>query len=163
MKLFRIVALGLATAAALLSGTAFAQTNPQFKVNLTLTPKCYINMTATPAHGTVSDVSLTYTAFQTTDEEQSTSFAVKCTNTLAYSVAVSPATGTVSGISYALKLVESATPSYSDTGDASLTARVGSSAGSDYSVGVRAKKDQAGTCAAPPCTGFSTHTVTVTY
>jgi hypothetical protein len=163
MKLFRIVAMGLATAAALLSGNAFAQANPQFKVNLTLTPKCYINMTATPGHGTVSDVSLTYTAFQTTDEEQSTSFAVKCTNTLAYDVAVSPATGTVSGVAYALKLVESSTASYSDTGDASLTALVGSSTGKDYSIGVRAKKDQAGTCAAPPCSGFSTHTVTVTY
>jgi hypothetical protein len=163
MKLFRTIAVGLATAAALLSGNVFAQANPTFNVNLTLTPKCYVNMTATPAHGTVGDVNLTYIAFQTTDEEQATSFAVKCTNSLPYGVAVSPASGTVSGINYALKLVEDSTPSYSDTGDATLTGLVGSSGGKDYSVGVRALKNQAGTCAAPPCSGFSTHTVTVTY
>ena len=163
MKFLRTVALGLATAAALLSGTAFAQANPTFNVNLTLTPKCYVNMTAPPGNGTVDDVDLVYESFQEADEEKATSFVVRCTNTLEYGVSVSPATGTIAGIAYNLNLVESATPSYATPGVSSLTALSGSGAGNTYSIGVRGPGGQAGTCAAAPCTGSQQHTITVSY
>jgi hypothetical protein len=164
MKLFRTVALGLATAAALLSGTAFAQTNPTFNVGITLTPKCYVNMTTpTPGHGTVSDVALVYESFQEADEEKATSFAVRCTNTYPYGVSVTPATGTVAGINYNLNLVESATPAYATPGVTSLTGLSGSGTGKTYSVGAHAAGGQAGTCAATPCTGSQQHTITVSY
>ena len=165
MKLFRIVALGLATAAALLSGTAFAQTTSTFNVNLTLTPKCYINMAGTtPADVATTDVTMTYTAFQTADVERSTGFTVTCTNTLGYGIAVSNDTDTIAGVDYYLKLVAGTSASYtSAAGEASLSTLAGSGAAQSYTIGVRAPGGQAGTCASGTCPGSNLHTITVTY
>lgn len=164
MKLFRIVALGLASAAALLSGTAQAQATSTFNVNMTLTPKCYVNMTSTPSDAATGDVTMTYTAFQTADVERTTAFTVTCTNTLGYGIAVSADTATLAGIDYYLKLSAGTTAAYtSAAGGASLSTLAGSGSAQDYIIGIRAPGGQAGTCATPPCTGSNTHTITVTY
>ncbi len=169
MKLFRTVALGLATAAALLSGNAFAQTTSTFNVSLTLTPKCYINMAGTTAADVAtSDVTMTYTAFQETHEEKATGFTVTCTNSLSYGIAVTADTATIAGINYYLKLgagTAAAATYTSAAGGASLaSSATGSGSAQDYYIGVRAPKGQAGTCAGPgTCDGSNLHTITVSY
>jgi hypothetical protein len=166
MKFFRIITAVLFAGIAVLTSSAQAATTTQtFNVNLTLTPMCYINLAAGPANGTVTDVALSYTAFQATAAQASTSFVVKCTNTWPYDVAVSSDTGTVDGITYFVKLVAGASPSYaSATGSGSVTGESGDgSTGKTYSVGVQAASGQPGTCATGPCTGSQSHTVTVTF
>jgi hypothetical protein len=166
MKLFRIIAtVVLASIAALTSPLQAATSTQTFNVNLTLTPMCYINLAAGPTNGTVNNVALSYTAFQSTAAQASTSFVVKCTNTWPYDVAVSSDTGTVDGITYFVKLVSGSTPSYaSATGSASLSGEAGDgSTGVTYSVGVQAASGQPGTCSSAPCTGSQSHTITVTF
>jgi hypothetical protein len=165
MKFFRTIAVGLATAAALLSGNVFAQTTSTFNVNLTLTPKCYINMAgSTPADVATSDITMTYTAFQTADVERSTGFTVTCTSTLGYGIAVTNDTDTIAGIDYYLKLVSGTTASYtSAAGEASLATLAGSGAAQSYTIGVRAPGGQPGTCASGTCPGSKQHTITVSY
>ena len=165
-KLLLATALGLAA----FVGTAAqaADATSTFNVGLTLTPKCYINMvTGTPADVATTDVALTYSSFQGTDADGSTSFKVRCTSTLGYGIAVTSDTGTIAGIDYYLKLVSGTTPSYvTAVGGGSLTGESGNGSDKSYSIGVRALKNQAGTCstAAPgTCTGSNVHTVTVSY
>lgn len=165
MKLFRIVALGLASAAALLSGTAFAQTTSNFNVSLTLTPKCYINMAgSTPADVATGNVTMTYTAFQTADVDRSTGFTVTCTDTLGYDIAVTSDAETIAGIDYYLKLSAGTTASYANgAGEASLATRSGTGLAQNYTIGIRAPGGQAGICASGTCNDSKTHTITVTY
>ena len=165
MKLFRTVALVLATAAALLSGSAFAQTTSTFNVSLTLTPKCYINMAgSTPADVATGNVTMTYTAFQTADVDRSTGFTVTCTDTLGYAIAVTNDAETIAGIDYYLKLSAGTTAAYATAaGEASLATLAGNGAAQNYIIGVRAPGGQAGTCASGTCNASKTHTITVTY
>jgi hypothetical protein len=168
MKLIRTATLGLLAALAVFAGSAQAQSTStqSFKVNLTLTSKCYLNMAAGPVNGTVSDVNLTYIAFQTTAAQDSTGFTVTCTNDVPYSLAVASDAGTVAGIDYFLKLVAGTTASYATAaGGGTLASQTGSASGVAYTVGVQAAANQPGTCSDPTgvCTGFNTHIVTVSY
>lgn len=166
MKLIRFAAASLAVTLAALSGTAGAQATSAFKVDLSLTSKCYVNMVAgTPADVDTGDVTLTYTAFQTTDAKGSTSFNVTCTNTLPYSIAVTADSDTVAGIDYYLKVVAGTTPAYvSATGGGTLASLAGDGTAQSYSIGVLAPKDQAGTCTTATCLNVQkSHTITVTY
>jgi len=167
MKLIRTVTLGLLATVAILSGTTShaASATSTFQVNLSLTPKCYVNMTAAPADALVGDVSLSYTSFQSTTAKASTGFTVTCTNTLPYSVAVTSDTGSVLGITYFLSLAAGTTASYATaTGAGALASQAGNGTAQSYTVGVQAGANQAGTCATTAaCTGNNAHTVTVTY
>jgi hypothetical protein len=168
MKIFRIFATVVLAGIAVLSSPAQAQSTATstFNVNLTLTPKCYINFTTgnPPTDGSTTDVALAYTAFQTVPAQASTSFTVRCTNTFPYSIAVTNDTETIDGITYFVALAAGSTPSYaSASGSATIGSQTGNGSDKTYSIGIQAAADQAGTCAATPCTGSKQHTVTVTY
>jgi hypothetical protein len=164
----RILFVALAALAFVSSAVHAATTaTSTFNVNLTLTPKCYVNMSgSTPGDNSTTDVTLNYTAFQATDATQSTGFTVRCTNTYPYSIAVTADTNTVAGISYYLKLVSGGTASYATTtGNASLSGEVGDGTAKPYTIGVSAPKSQAGTCTGVggDCAGSQLHTITVSY
>lgn len=163
-QLIRNAALTLATLSAVVFAPV-ASAQSQFNVDLTLTPKCYINMVAgTPADVDTTDVTLTYTSFQDTDAESSTGFNVTCTNTLGYSIAVTADTNTIAGIDYFLKLAAGTTAQYtSATGGGALSTLAGTGSAQAYTIGVRAPKDQPGTCATGTCNSSNTHTITVSY
>lgn len=163
----RILFVALAALAFVSSAVHAASTaQSTFNVNLTLTPKCYVNMTATPSDAATTDVTLNYTAFQASDATSSTGFTVRCTNTYPYSIAVTADTNTVAGINYYLKLVSGGTASYTNaTGGASLATEVGDGTAKPYTIGVSAPKSQAGTCTGVggDCSGSQLHTITVSY
>jgi hypothetical protein len=117
--------------------------NQPFNVTVNLTSAC--TMTApTP-------VAFTYTSFQgTAATSTGGAFSVSCTNTLPYTVAVTGASTSVIGLTYALSLSAS-----SGTGNGSAQA---------FTINGTMASGQAGTCATATCSGTdSTHTVTVTY
>jgi hypothetical protein len=149
-----------------LSGASFAGTNSQdFNVNVNLTPMCYVNLAAGPGNGAVTDVTLNYTAFQSSAATASTSFVVKCTNNRTYEVSVTSDTGTVQGITYYVSLSQAAGYYVLTTGHADLTGETGNgSSGVTYYVGVQAAGDQPGDCSgAGACSGTQIHTIQLTY
>lgn len=144
-----------------------ATTTSTFQVAVDLTPHCFVNInTATPASQATTNIALSYVAFQATDAEASTGFTVRCSNTLPFSIAVSPDTNSAAGITYFLRVAAGTTPAFtSTTGSGSLAAQTGSGVDQDYSIGARALAGQAGTCATTGgCSVNSTnHTITITY
>ena len=167
MKLFRTVALGLATPAALLSGTAFAQTSPAkstFNVNLTVVPKCFVNLDASgPSDDATGNVTLSYDAFQVGPARDFTTFTVSCTKEHGYSISVTSDTGTIAGIPYYLKVAAGATPQYVDAvGGGTLGSLKGDGAAQTYTIGVSAPGGEAGDCTGS-CGGSQLHTIEVAY
>lgn len=160
---FALAALAFVSSAVHAQSTATST----FKVNLTLVPKCYVNMAGnTPGDVATTDVTLTYTAFQATDATANTAFTVRCTNTYPYSIAVAADTASVAGVNYYLTLAAGSTASYTNAaGNASLASQVGDGTAKPYTIGVSAPKNQSGTCtsATGDCIGSNTHTITVTY
>jgi hypothetical protein len=167
IEMKRILFVALAALAFLATGANAATASSTFNVNLTLTPKCYVNMAgSTPGDVATTDVTLNYTAFQTSDATASTAFTVRCTNTFPYSIAVTADTATVAGINYYLKLAAGSTASYTNaTGAATLSTQAGDGTAKPYAIGVSAPSGQAGTCTAVggDCTASQLHTITVTY
>lgn len=123
-----------------------ATATANFNVTATLTSKCEI--TTAPA-----DVAFAYTSFQPGIQNSTGGvFEVRCTNSLPYSLSVSPTTGTVIGLNYSISV-----PAASFTGTGLNVS---------HTVSGTMAADQAGTCnASPPatCTGSNVHTLTVTY
>lgn len=123
-----------------------ATATANFNVTATLTSKCEI--TTAPA-----DVAFTYTSFQAGIQNSTGGvFEVRCTNSLPYSLSVSPTTGTVIGLNYSISV-----PAASFTGTGLNVS---------HTVSGTMAADQAGTCnASPPatCAGSNVHTLTVTY
>ncbi|TFZ03593.1 spore coat protein U domain-containing protein [Ramlibacter humi] len=166
--LFRCLALIAGVAIALGGGAARAASSTStFQVAITLTPKCFVNIDTTgPASQATTNIALAYSAFQATPAQGSTSFNVRCSNTLPYSIAIAPDTSSAAGITYFLKVVAGTTASYSGTtGGGTLPGLTGSGADQPYTVGAQAAGGQAGTCATTAgCAASSAnHTVTVTY
>lgn len=166
----RLLLVAVATLAFLATAASAATATSSFNVALTLNSQCFVNIVttgATPASGATTNVTLTYTAFQTTDAQASTSFNVRCTNTLPYSVAVATQAGSAAGVNYFLSLAAGASPTYvsaaSTTAATLSTGLSGSGLDQQYTVGVDAPAGQAGTCATASCTASPQHTVTVTY
>ena len=112
-----------------------------------------ISITA-PSHCAIDPISniplLPYTSFQSA-AESSTSFKVYCN--IAYSIAVTPTSGTLAGngLNYSLEL--------NPTGG-NQSANL---AGTSHTLTGKVSAGQSGTCAAATCQGQSLHTVTVTY
>lgn len=96
-----------------------------------------------------SAVSLVYNAFSPAPVSGTTTFGATCTSPMPYSLAVSPTTGTLSGINYNVGLSAA-----SATGTGSLQ---------NFTITVTAPAGQAGACAGASCTATQTHTLTVTY
>jgi spore coat protein U-like protein len=85
-----------------------------------------------------------------------TSFGATCTNYLPYTVAITPTTGTIAGLTYNLLLNLS--------GLTGTTLSVtGNGAQQSYTIDGSMTAGQAGTCATGLCTGSVTHTLTLTY
>lgn len=123
-------------------GTGNAVVSGTIPVTIYAPANCLIN----PAP---SGVSLIYNAFSVVPVSGTTSFGATCTSPMPYSLAVSPATGTLSGVNY----------------DVTLSAPTGTGTGTlqTYTITVTAPPGQAGACAGASCTATQTHTLTVTY
>src|SRR4051812_39804685 len=166
MKLLRALITFVVVGTALLSQVAQAASDSQtFNVTVNLASKCYINLTS-GGSGAIAGgaVTFNYTAFQTTDADASRSFKVTCTNTLPITSVAVTAAG-AAPVNYFVNLTAAATPTYVNSGGTvSIAGGVGNgTTGLDYTVAVRAPKDQAGTCATATCTATNLHTVLVTY
>lgn len=163
----RLLLVALATLAFVITGANAATTTSTFNVKLTLTSQCFVNILATgPSSQVTTDVTMAYSAFQTTDAQGTTSFNVRCTNTLPYSIAVVNQADSAAGINYFLKLAAGATAAYATAASATaatLTTLTGSGIDQQYTIGVDAPSGQAGTCATATCLGTKAHTITVTY
>lgn len=126
-----------------------------FNVALTLNSKCEINSTNAATGALITDLALTYTSFQTTAATGSTSFNVRCTNTLPYTLALD----NTSVLDNALDL----------TYTLSLSAASGTGTGADQPITVNGSisSGQAGTCATASCTNATAtnkqRTLTITY
>jgi hypothetical protein len=104
------------------------------------------NCTISPAPG---NISITYPAFSPIALTGSTTFGANCTQLLPYTLSVSPASGTLSGVNYNVTL--------------SAPGGTGDGTRQTYTVTVTAPPNQGGTCAGPSCTQTQTHTLTLTY
>lgn len=169
-KLFRSLAVVAGFVAFVVStvGSAHAATTTSdFQVDVTLTPRCFINIdTTTPGSQNTTDIALSYVAFQTTAAQASTGFTVRCSNTLPFSIALDSDTGTAAGITYYLKVALGGAQYTGSTGGGTLAGQAGTGGAEAYSIGAEAPAGQAGTCnavAPATCTASGNHQITVTY
>jgi hypothetical protein len=133
----------------------------QFNVNMTLTPKCEI-FNGSGATGTIGNLGLSYTSFQTSASTASTNFAVRCTNTHGYGLALDNASITdgSTGLAYTLNLSSSST--HSSSTNASLTGLSGNgNTGQTYYVHGTIAAGQDGTVTSG--TANNQRTLTITY
>lgn len=109
------------------------------------------------------NVSLPYTAFQTSPAQGNSQFFVNCSNGGPYRMSVSPLGSTVLGIAYTLKLGTTANNA-TDISSTTTYNRTGSGGNQPYFVNATAVPGQAGTCAAASCTQSSAnHTLLVEF
>lgn len=88
----------------------------------------------------------------------STSFGANCTNYLPYTLAVTPTTGTIAGVTYTL-LLQSAAPVMTGT---SLSA-TGNGFAQTYTINGSMAAGQSGVCSLASCSGTVPHTLTLSY
>jgi hypothetical protein len=149
--------VGLLAAAGLIGTSAQAQVTAtgNFNVNIALTSKCEINSTAAATGAVITDIDLTYTSFQTTAATGSTSFNVRCTNGLDYTLGLdsTSVTDAALNLDYTLAL--------------SATSNTGNGANQAYTVAASMAAGQAGTCATATCDNSGSanrqRTLTITY
>lgn len=146
MKLISsLVAAAIAIAIAAVMPAQAATATAGFNVTATLTSKCEI--TAGP-----TAMAFTYTSFQTTAATATSSFSVRCTNTLPFTMAVDTVnSNTLIGLVYTLPL--------------SAAGGTGTGSAIAYSVNGNMAAGQSGTCATTAaCSSTANlHTLTVTY
>ena len=94
------------------------------------------------------DVNFTYTSFQASTASASSSFGVRCTTALPYTMALDATSGTLLGLSYSLALSASGS---------------GTGATQSYNINGSMAANQAGTCGTGVCTGSQTRTLTLTW
>ena len=148
--------------AGLLASTAHAATAVgNFNVNVTLTSQCQINSTNPATAATITDLALAYTSFQTAPSTGNTSFNIRCTNTLPFSLALDNASVTdgTTGLAYTLAL--STTSVSIATAIPTLAGQSGTGANVQYFVQANIAGGQAGTATAG--TSNKLRTLTVTY
>lgn len=158
-KLALVTALALT---ALLIAPAHAATaTGNFNVNITLTSQCQINSTNPTGVATITDLALAYTSFQAAATTGNTSFNVRCTNTLPFSLALDSASVTdgTTGLDYTLAL--STTSASIATAIPTLAGQNGTGANVQYFVQANIASGQAGTSTAG--TSNKLRTLTITY
>ena len=135
-----------------------------FNVAVSLQSQCQINSTNPSGAATVTDIAIAYTSFQTAATNASTTFNVRCTSTLPFSLALDSATGSATGISYLLNIGTAAVANIT-TGVASLPGQVGTGVNVPYVISATAAAGQAGTSlvSTAPTAVNSARTVTITY
>lgn len=94
-------------------------------------------------------ITLNYTSFSATAQTATTSFAMRCTNTLPYTLAISPASNTLLGLNYTVALDVSSSTGTGSNQTRTITATI--------------PAGQSGTCATASCTASQVHTVTISY
>lgn len=95
------------------------------------------------------NITFNYTSFQATAAAASTSFDVRCTSALPYTMSLDTTSATLLGLTYTLSVP---TGTYIGTGVPQI-----------YSISGSIAAGQAGTCATATCTGTDTHTLTISY
>lgn len=156
-NLLLATALGIGASGAMAQVTATGQ----FNVNVTLTPKCEF-FNAGGSTGTIVDLPMSYTSFQTSASTASTNFKVRCTNKLGYGLALDTASVTdgTTGLQMALALSTSAT--HTSTPSATLSSLAGNgNAGQTYYVHGTLAANQDGTSIAG--TANNQRTLTISY
>ena len=113
-----------------------------FGVSILTTNTCQISVPP-------GDVNFTYTSFQGTASSANTTFGVRCTSALPYTMALDATSGTLLGLNYALAL--------------SSSSGTGSGLTQTYTINGSIAGGQAGTCATAICSGTQTRTLTITY
>ncbi len=153
-KLLLLSALTLAGIATVPARAATATGN--FDVTVNLTPKCEITTAA-------GNLVLAYESFQTTDATTTTDFAVRCTNTLMYTMSLSASSGTLVGLPYTLDLRNSGNTAAATGGTgAGLTTAA-------YKIRATIASGLSGTCSTAqtsptPCSATdSARVLTITY
>ncbi|WP_298932975.1 spore coat protein U domain-containing protein [uncultured Ramlibacter sp.] len=101
------------------------------------------DFTATP-----TNINFTYTAFGAA-VTASTTFSTECSRLMPYTLAVSPTTGTVVGLTYSLSL--------------SATSATGTGGAQNFTITGTMPAGQPGSCNGAVCTGSVPHTVTLSY
>ncbi len=94
-------------------------------------------------------MSFNYTSFSATAQVQTRNFDLRCSNTLPWSLAVSPASNVLLGLTYNI----------------AVTPAAGNGTGNDQIITLTGTipANQAGTCSGSSCTATQGHTVTITY
>lgn len=133
-KLVLTAALGLAALVTSMHASAVDVTST-FNVNITLTASCAFSPALTP------DINLTYASFQAAASTGSTSFGVKCTNNLPYTLKLD---GTGAGAVYSYTDVTTALP-YTLT--LSAAGATGNGAVQTYTVAANIASSLSGNCA----------------
>jgi len=122
------------------TGTTLNTSN--FNVSVITTNACQI---AVPP----PNINLSYTSFQVATAAASTSFGVRCTTALPYTMSLDATSGTVLGLTYTLAL--------------SQTSGTGTGVTQTYSINGSMAAGQVGTCSTASCSASQTRTLTVTY
>lgn len=162
------ILVGLLAAAGLVGASVNAQAataTGNFNVNVTLTSKCEINGTAAATGAVITDIALAYTSFQTSAATGSTSFNVRCTNSLPYTLALDLTTVTDQALNLDYVLGLSNSPTVPTSGLSALYPTAGTLNGNQtiYLQG-RAAAGQAGNASCvSPCVTSRPYTVTITY
>lgn len=114
-----------------------------FGVTVVTTNSCQISVPP-------GNVSFNYTSFQAVAATASTSYGVRCTTALPYTMALDAGSGTLLGLTYTLSLA----PAASGTG---------TGATQTYNVNGSLAAGQSGTCGTAACTGSQTRTLTLSW
>ncbi len=152
-KIVLASALGLAALVSSMSVQAQTSITGNFNVRVNLTPVCQLTTNTNGTSTGTTDLIFNYTSFGAAQNPSST-FLVKCTTGLAYTLALD-GTGfggstTALGLAYTLAL---AAPASAGTG-----------ANQTYTINGSMAAGQAGTCAAAAgCNNTTARTITLTY
>lgn len=122
------------------NGTVVA--NGDFTANVSILSQCYISSLPSP-------LALNYVSFSPTAQSASTPFAVSCTLSTPYTMALDATSGTLLGLNYTLAL--------------SSTTATGTGFGQYHNVTGTIAASQAGTCAAGTCAASQARTVIISY
>lgn len=98
---------------------------------------------------TPGNIAMSYTSFRPNQLNSTTAFTKTCTSGLAYSIALSPTSGSALGLSYTLSV---SSPSGSGNGSAQ-----------SHTITANMPAGQSGNCSVGTCTATLGHTVTITY
>jgi len=104
-----------------------------------------------------SNVDFTYTAFSASDVLANSSFGVKCSTNLPYTMTLDAAVGVAAGLNYSLALNSTA------TGGTNPLTSVGTGIAQTFYINGRMAAGQAGACAGATCTESHVRTLMISY
>jgi spore coat protein U-like protein len=128
-----------------------------FDVSITLTSKCEINSTNAATGAVINNLAMSYTSFQTAAATGSTSFNVRCTDGLNYSLALDSNSVTDDALNLGYTLALSATSGQGNGTDQPITVN-----GSIAALQAGRCNDATGICANTAATNKQ-RTLTVSY